>query len=266
MKLTKFFAICTAMLLVLSGCSSSSNPKLKAVKTNADLTQNGENEAIITSIKDADDGKAFVMVYTKLEDWTPMYQIFAGTDKEDYKGIYICKKGGSYYLLVWKPSFNDEAKTTTLEYVIMGLKYDSIEEKGKAVEIESDSVTFTDSQVEKDGDKYDEASQFVSKLNKYIEKSAALLDTVGGELVYSPDTDNKERKLYYPDWYDKDYKAKNNAVVQSSEPSDASSDVSSDSANSSATSDTSSDSSAESVSSQSASTSAGATSLDSTAS
>ena len=262
MKLTKFFAICTAILLVLSGCSSSSNPKLKAIKTNADLTQNGENEAIITSIKDADDGKAFVMVYTKLEDWTPMYQIFAGTDKEDYKGIYICKKGGSFYLLVWKPSFDDKEKTTTLEYTIMGLKYDSIEEKGKAVEIESDSVTFTDSQVEKDGDKYDEASQFVSKLNKYIEKSAALLDTVGGELVYSPDTDNKERKLYYPDWYDKDYKAKNNAVVQSSE----SSDTSSDSANSSVTSDTSSDSSAESVSSQSASTSAGVSSLDSTVS
>ncbi len=206
MKKFKILPLLLAFLIFV-GCTAS-KPVLEKIAFRADVTHDGNKDRIITSIDNADKGEAYVKVYTtdgQNRD-VLLWKDVAGTKEKDYKGIYICKKGGNFDLFVWKPTIDGD--TTTLEYAVFYLKYNESTEKTESINEIHQSITFTKEQVTKDGDKYDEASKFVTTLNKYLDKSAALLDTVGGKVYYSPSVDEKVTNLYYPKWYDKDYKAK----------------------------------------------------------
>ncbi len=208
MKSIKLIALALVCITLLGGCASK-KPALEKIAFLADVTHDGNKDRIITNIDDADKGEAYVKVYTKdsKDRDVLLWKDVAGTKEEDYKGIYICKKGGNFDLLVWKPTVDGD--TTTIEYAVFYLEYNEDTEKTEPINEIHEKITFTKEQVTKDGDKYNEANEFVATLNKYLDKSAALLDTVGGELVYSKSVDDKVNNLYYPDWFDKDYKAEN---------------------------------------------------------
>lgn len=208
MKTLKILPLVLA-LLIFVGCAAE-KPELEKIAFRADVTHDGMKDRIITSIDGADECEAYVKVYTTDSQNRDvlLWKDIAGTKEKDYKGIYFCKKSGNFDLLVWKPTVDGD--TTTLEYTVFYLKYDEDTERTESVNEIHESITFTKEQVTKDGDKYEAASEFVATLNKYIEKSAALLDTVGGEVMYSLSADEKVTNLYYPDWFDKDYKATTN--------------------------------------------------------
>lgn len=212
MKPIKLLALALVCITLLGGCASK-QPTLEKIAFRADVTHDGNKDRIITNIDGADKGEAYVKVYTKdsRDRDVLLWKDVAGTKEDDYKGIYICKKSGNFDLLVWKPTV--EGNTTTIEYAVFYLKYNEDTEKSESINEIHESITFTKEQVTKDGDKYNEASEFVATLNKYLDKSAALLDTVDGELVYSKSVEDKTSKLYYPDWFDKDYKAESTATA-----------------------------------------------------
>lgn len=215
-KLNFLILMLTLVALLLSACSSTSNAKLTTLyNATADLTHDGEKERIVRVIDGAEDGEAAVKIYTKKDDKNLLiWMDKLGTEKEDQKGIYLCKKSGVYDIMIWKPTYEDD--TTTLEYSVFYLDYNTITDKATPVEELHESITFTDEQVTKDGDKYAEASNFVYTLNKYLSKSAAMIDTVGGELIYSPSNEDLKKNLYYPKWYDKNFKPEE---TESSKPS-----------------------------------------------
>ncbi len=207
MKLKKILLIVLVIATVLlSSCSSKSKANLATLyNATADLTHDGENERLVRQIGGAEDGKAEIKIYTKKEDNNILiWKDSLGIAKGDQKGIYLCKKDGNQHIFIWKPTYNDD--TTTLEYSVFYLDFNSITNKATPAEVMNDSITFTNEQVTKNGDKYEEASEFVYTLNKYISKSAAMIDTVGGEVVYSPSNKDIKTNPYYPDWYKKDYK------------------------------------------------------------
>ena len=210
MKPLKIFCALLALTLSLCACKSTSAPELSKVTTRADLTHDGESDRIVSCVANADKGEAYVKVYTAGSGKKDVliWKDTLGTEKRDYKGIYVCKKSGEFHLLVWKPTY--EKDQTTLQYSVFYLQYSAETGKASPLNALNESITFTDEQVKKDGDKYDEASRFVYTLNKYLEKSAALVDTVDGEVVYSPSAKERTNKLYYPKWYDKDYKPSDN--------------------------------------------------------
>lgn len=215
MKTLRILPLLLAFFIFV-GCAAKS-PTLEKIAFRADVTHDGAKDRIITSIDGADKCEAYVKVYTTDSQNRDvlLWKDVAGTKEKDYKGIYICKKGGNFDLLVWKPAFDGD--TTTLEYAVFYLEYDEDTESTKSVNEIHETITFTKEQVTKDGDKYEEASEFVATLNKYIEKSAALLDTVGGEVMYSPSVEEKVTNLYYPDWFDKDYQASTNPAATASD-------------------------------------------------
>ncbi len=215
MKTLKILPLLLACLIFV-GCTTQ-KPTLEKIAFRADVTHDGNKDRIITSIDNADKGEAYVKVYTTDSQNRDvlLWKDIAGTKEKDYKGIYICKKSGNFDLLVWKPTFDGD--TTTLEYAVFYLKYNEDTERTESVNELHESITFTKEQVTKDGDKYEEASEFVATLNKYLEKSAALLDTVGGEVMYSPSVEEKVTNLYYPKWFDKDYKATTNPANTASD-------------------------------------------------
>ena len=207
MKYSKFLLPCLLLVTVLlTSCSSASDAKLTTLyNATADLTHDGEKERIVRQIGGAEDGEAAVKIYTKKEDKNILiWMDKLGTKKEDQKGIYLCKKSGMYNILIWKPTYKDDE--TTLEYSVFHLSYNNITQQAETVEELYETITYTDEQVTKDGDKYTEASDFVYTLNKHLSKSAAMIDTVGGEVIYSPSNDDLKKNLYYPDWFDKNYK------------------------------------------------------------
>ena len=211
MKSIKLLAFALVCIILLGGCASK-KPTLEKIAFRADVTHDGNNDRIITNIDGADKGEACVKVYTKdsKDRDVLLWKDVAGSKVNDYKGFYLCKKGGKFDLLVWKPTI--EGDTTTIEYAVFYLKYNENTEKAQSVNEIHKTITFTKEQVTKDGVKYKQASEFVSTLNKYLNKSAALLDTVGGKLIYSPSVDEKVTNLYYPDWFDKDYDTQNTAT------------------------------------------------------
>jgi len=208
MKKFNLIALSVALLVLLSACNSSGKADLTTLyNASADLTHDGESERIVRKIDGAEDGEAAVKIYTSQDSKSLLiWMDKLGTEEEDQKGIYLCKKNGAYNILIWKPTYKDD--TTKLEYSVFHLDFNSITDKAKPVEELYDSVTFTAEQVTKDGDKYAEASEFVYTLNKYLSKSVALIDTVGGEMIYSasPAKEDHKRNLYYPQWFDKDFK------------------------------------------------------------
>ena len=218
MKSIKLLPLLLAFMVLLSACSNGNKPEVENVYTRADLTHNGEKERITTCLVDIEDGKGYVSVSATNSNNTnvELYKEKLGTDKKDQKGIYLCNKNSKIHLLVWKPTYDDD--TTTLDYSIFYLDYDEEFSKTEKVTEIKESITFTKEQVKEDGDKYDEASAFVKTLNKYISKSMALVDTVDGEIVYSPSAKEKKNKQYFPDWYNKDYKP-TTSIVHSSKVS-----------------------------------------------
>jgi len=124
MQIKRIIPLILALVIFVCGCSKTAN--LEVIKSAADITHDGAKDGIVTYIKEADVGKAFVMLYTKLEDkWIPIYQTFAGTKEADYKGIYICKKNGDYCIFEWKPLFDEENNTTTLT-LLVGVQTDAV--------------------------------------------------------------------------------------------------------------------------------------------
>ena len=205
-KFNLLVLVLTLSALLLSACSSTSSAKLTTLyNATADLTHDGEKERIVRQIDGAEDGEAAVKIYTKRNDQNLLiWMDKLGTDKKDQKGIYLCKKSGVYDILIWKPTYDGD--TTTLEYSVFYLDFNNITDKAVPVEELHDSISFTKEQVTKDGDKYTEASNFVYTLNQYLSKSAAMIDTVGGEMIYSPSNEELRKNLYYPEWYDKNFK------------------------------------------------------------
>lgn len=206
MKFSKIlFPLLIAGVTLLTACNSASDAELTTLyNAAADLTHDGEKERIVRKIDGAEEGEAAVKIYTKKDDKNLLiWMDKLGTKENEQKGIYLCKKSGTYNILIWKPTYNETS--TTLEYSVFHLNFNNITNKATAVEEMYETITFTDEQVTKDGDKYTEASDFVYTLNKYLSKSAAMIDTVGGELIYSPSNADLKKNLYYPEWYDKKY-------------------------------------------------------------
>ncbi len=219
MNLKRLIPLLLVFSLLFCSCSLSGEDDLKlkeqTIKTVAELTRDDQKEGIITKIAEGK-GTSSVTIYYKIEDkWYPMYGIELSTKKADQCGIYVCKKSGDPCLLLWKPTENGDE--TTLAYQVFYLKYDITNEKGQMIVVEEDSITYTKGQVAKDGDKYDEAHAFVKKLNKYLSRSAALADTVGGKTVYSASVKSKTYKLYEPDWYDEGYKSTVSNITSSTD-------------------------------------------------
>ncbi len=208
--------VLVAISVLMTACGPTSDAKLTTLyNATADLTHDGEKERIVRKIDGAEEGEAAVKIYTKQDDKNLLiWMDKLGTEKDDQKGIYLCKKSGAYNILIWKPTYKDD--TTTLEYSVFHLQFNNITDKATPIEELHDSVTFTSEQVTKDGDKYAEASEFVYTLNKYLSKSAAMIDTVGGEMIYSPSNKELKRSLYYPQWYDKNFKPDNTQTTSSS--------------------------------------------------
>ncbi len=216
MKLIKILPILLATLFLLSACRSTTEPEITVLKNaTADVTHDGENDRIIRQVSGAENGEASLKVYTKIDDtYTLIWMDTLGTKENEQKAIYLCKKSGYYDLLIWKPTTDGD--TTTLEYSVFYLDYSNITKKAEPVQELNEKITFTKEQVTKNGDKYEEASDFVYTLNKYISKSAAMIDTVGGEVIYSPTSKEFKTNPYYPDWYDKNYEPKTNSSLTSS--------------------------------------------------
>ncbi len=215
MKTARIISLAAAAVMLLSACGSKPKAKLTSVAFSADLTHDGTKERIVSTVDGASSGDAGVGIYMLNDDkYNLIWKETIGTKESDQKGIYICKKSGQFDLLVWKPSYSDGK--TTLEYSVFYLQYSQQQGKCTPVEEVYDSISFTDAQVEKNGDKYDEASKFVKTLNTYISKSIALADTVGGELTYSPSSSERVSKQYFPDWYDKNYTANDDGASSQS--------------------------------------------------
>ncbi len=209
MNFKRIIPLVIALSLCFTSCSLSGEDELElevqTFKTVAELTRDDQKEGIVTKIAEGKDPSS-VTIYYKIEDkWYPMYGIELSTKKSEQCGLYVCKKSGDTCLLLWKPTYDGDE--TVLAYQVFYLKYDIANEKGNPIVVEEDSISFTSGQVAKDGDKYTEAHEFLSKLNRYLSKSAALADTVGGEMVYSASSKAKTYKLYEPEWYDTGYKS-----------------------------------------------------------
>ena len=210
MNLKRIIPLILSLSLFFTSCSLSGEDELElevqTFKTVAELTRDDQKEGIVTKIAENKKDPSSVTIYYKIEDkWYPMYGIELSTKKSEQCGLYVCKKSGDTCLLLWKPTYDGDE--TVLAYQVFYLKYDIASEKGHPIIVEEDSISFTSGQVAKDGDKYTEAHEFLSKLNRYLSKSAALADTIGGEMVYSASSKAKTYKLYEPEWYDTGYKS-----------------------------------------------------------
>lgn len=204
MKFLKLSSVIIVLSILLCSCKSSI-PELEKIAFSIDLTHDGKNEKVVVSINDADTSDAYVKIYTSQNKKDVLiWEDTAGTKKKAQKGIYVCKKLGNFDLLVWKPTY--DGNTTTLEYRVFYFGHLDSDNRIDELEEVERKITFTKEEVKKDGTKYQEATEFVTTLNSYLEKSVALLDTVGGEVHYSKSTKEKAYNLYYPDWFDKDYK------------------------------------------------------------
>ncbi len=206
MKLFKIFAFALTAVMLFSACSNTGKAELSSIGYRVDVTHDGGDEKIIVDIDDVDNGNAGVKIYTTVDDETKLiWQDSVGTKENAQKGIYLCKKTGNMDLLICQPTEKDGE--TILQYSVFYLIYDQKSGTCKPAEEISESILFTDEQVKKGGEKYDEASKFVKEMNSYISRGIALIDTVGGNMVYSPSSKEGVTKLYLPDWYDKDYSA-----------------------------------------------------------
>ena len=217
MKAIKLLPLMLAIMLLLCACGGGATPEVEKVYSRADITHDGQKDRITVSLTDLDKGDGYVLVSAtdSNNNNVELLKEKVGTSKKDYKGIYLCNKNKNIDLFVWKPTYDGD--TTTLEYSIFYLDFDEDFAKTEKVTEIKESITYTKEQVTKDGDKFDEASAFVKTLNKYISKSMALIDTVDGDVVYSPNTNEIKYKQYYPDWYDKDYEP-TTSIVHSTKP------------------------------------------------
>ena len=215
MKSIKLLPLLLVFMFLLSACSGGKTPKVENVYTRADLTHDGTKERITTCLTDIEDGEGYVSINAtdSNNNNVVLLKEKLGTSKKDHKGIYLCNRNGKIHLMVFKPTYDGD--TTTLEYSVSYLDFDEEYSKTEKVTEIKESITYTKEQVKEDGDKYDEASAFVKTLNKYISKSMALVDTVDGEIVYSPNAKEKKFKQYYPEWYNKDYEP-TTSIVHSS--------------------------------------------------
>ncbi len=207
MKFSRIIPLLLVTLLFFSACAPKEEKldlEFKEIKFAAELTRDDQNEGIITKISEGSEPSSVTVYYKMKDKWYSMYQAEVGTEDEDQCGLYVCKKGGRSCLINWSPTI--EKDKTTLSYQIFYLRYDVTNKCGRMVVVEEDSVTFTKGQVSKDGDKYNEAHKFVTKLNKYLKKSIALIDTVGGDVIYSTNAKSRTYKLYEPSWLDSSYK------------------------------------------------------------
>lgn len=204
MKKLRILSLILVFMLVFAGCKSTKNDNANKIVTKADLTHNAVEDKIVTCIDGADKGEAYVKVFTKYNDeYTLIWKDIVGTQEADQKGIYISLLNNRFNLFSWRPIYKGD--TTTLEFAIFHFTLNEEKTSYLVNEVDADSITFTSEDTKKDSKRYEEISDFVYEINHYIKKSAALIDTVGGEVVYSPNTQETVYKTYYPEWYDKEY-------------------------------------------------------------
>lgn len=204
-KIISVISLLLALTFAFSACNSggSSTAKLENTVFGSDVTHDGNKDTIQVTLSGLDEGKGGVKIYTKdsAGNRVVLWKTSVGTNDDAQKAVYICKKSGEKDILIWQPTIDKDGKTT-LEYTVFYIYYDESSKRVSVRDVEKDAITFTADEVKKDGAKYDTATAFVKKLNKYLSRSFALIDTVGGDAVYSVSTHENKYKLYHPDWYD----------------------------------------------------------------
>lgn len=203
-KLICVVSLLLSLTFVLSACNSNaSTAKIEQTVFGSDITHDGNKDTVKVSLSGLEKGNGEVKIFTKdsAGNHVVLWKTSVGTKEEAQKGVYICKKDGEKDILIWQPSVTEDGKTK-LEYTVFYIYYDETSERISVRDLETDNITFTADEVKKDGKKYDTATAFVKKLNKYLSRSFALIDTVGGDAVYSVSTHENKYKLYHPDWYD----------------------------------------------------------------
>ena len=215
MKSKKILPVLLIIALLFCACKSSAAPDVERVYLRADVTHDGNKDRIVSYLSDADSGKAKVTVQHTDSDNKNVfiYQETLGTSENSQKGIYLCRYNGKFDLFVWQPTVKDDK--TTLSFEIFYLDFDPDTGETKKVVEFANKISFTKEEVTKDGDKFDKASNFVFYINSIIRKGFALIDTVGGDISYTPKPQERIYKPYYPEWFDKSYKSENIKKIES---------------------------------------------------